>query len=163
LASWFANPAMGILTYRRFGQPKCSKHEEQDMDADQTEISQFLKSFQDQFVSGKEICRRAGGKWRFREDPTWALPVLRRMLETRLVETDIDGRFRLTQQTVAPAERQRPRRRMWISPAIQRMLEESGKNFGVLDLDNDPDPDVDVGAITLLPEGQSVAFVRESQ
>jgi len=40
------------------------------MEADQTEICQFLKSWPDQFVSGKEICRRAGGKWRFREEPT---------------------------------------------------------------------------------------------
>ena len=73
------------------------------MDADQNEISQFLRSFQDQFVSGKEICRRAGGKWRFREDPGWALPILRRMLESKLVETDIDGRFRLFQPAVSVA------------------------------------------------------------
>ena len=130
------------------------------MDADQTEICQFLKSFQDQFVSGKEICRRAGGKWRFREEPTWALPVLRRMFETRVVETDIDGRFRLTQQA---ASAKRTKKRMWLSPAVQRMLEKSGKNFGVLDLDEETDPTVDVGTITLLPEGQSVAFMRDDQ
>jgi hypothetical protein len=129
------------------------------MDADQTEICQFLNSFQDQFVSGKEICRRAAGKWRFREDPSWALPILRRMLESRVVETDIDGRFRLTRQTAAAAE---PKKKTWISPALQRILEESGKNFGVFDLDQEMDP-TDVGAITLLPEGQSVAFIQERQ
>ena len=130
------------------------------MDADQTEICQYLKSFQDQFVSGKEICRRAGGKWRFREDPTWAFPILRRMLESRVLETDIDGRFRLTQQS-APAKS--TRKRVWISPAIQRILEESGKSFGVFELDEETNPEIDVGAITLLPEGQSVAFIRETQ
>lgn len=132
------------------------------MDADQNEISQFLRSFQDQFVSGKEICRRAGGKWRFREDPGWALPILRRMLESKLVETDIDGRFRLFQPAVSVAGKSL-KKKMWISPALQRILEESGKNFGVFDLDKDADPDVDVGTITLLPEGQSVEFIREGQ
>lgn len=131
------------------------------MDADQTEICQFLKSFQDQFVSGKEICRRAGGKWRFREDPSWAFPILRRMLETRVLETDIDGRFRLTQSS-SPVKSAK-KKKMWISPVLQRILEESGKNFGVFDLDEETDPEVDVGAITLLPEGQSVAFIREHQ
>lgn len=129
------------------------------MDADQTEICQYLKSFQDQFVSGKEICRRAGGKWRFREDPAWALPILRRMLETRILETDVDGRFRLAQQS---ARAKSTSKKMWISPAFQRILEESGKNFGVLDLD-EKDDTVEVGTITLLPEGQSVDFIRESQ
>ena len=131
------------------------------MDADQTEICQFLKSFQDQFVSGKEICRRAGGKWRFREEPTWALPILRRMLESRVVETDIDGRFRLTQQTAAPVRS--ASKKMWVSPAIQRILDESGKNFGVFEVDKDEMESVDVGTISLLPEGQCVDFIRERQ
>jgi hypothetical protein len=131
-----------------------------NMDADQTEICQFLKSFQDQFVSGKEICRRAGGKWRFREEPAWALPILRRMLESRILETDIDGRFRLTQQTT---NTQFTRKKMWVSPAIQRILEESGKNFGVFELDKDEMESVDVGTISLLPEGECVDFIRERQ
>ena len=130
------------------------------MDADQTEICQFLKSFQDQFVSGKEICRRAGGKWRFREEPAWALPILRRMLESRLVETDIDGRFRLTQQSVSTDT---TKKKIWVSPAIQRILEESGRNFGVFETDKDEMESVDVGTISLLPEGQCVDFIRERQ
>ena len=130
------------------------------MDADQNEICQFLKSFQDQFVSGKEICRRAGGKWRFREEPTWALPILRRMLDSRIVETDVDGRFRLAQQSV---DTQFARKKVWVSPAIQRILEESGRNFGVFELDKDEMESVDVGTISLLPEGQCVDFIRERQ
>jgi hypothetical protein len=130
------------------------------MNADPTEICQFLKSFQDQFVSGKEICRRAGGKWRFREEPTWALPILRRMFDSRIVETDIDGRFRLTQQTAAT--KSTPKKR-WISPAIQRILEQNGKNCGVFELDKDDMESVDVGTISLLPEGQCVDFIRERQ
>jgi hypothetical protein len=126
------------------------------MDADQTEICQFLKSWPDQFVSSKEICRRAGGKWRFREDAGWALPILRRMVECSLLETDIAGRFRLLQQATST---QPNGKRRWISPAFRKILEESGKNFGVIDLDKDFDPS-DTGAITLLPEGQAVAFIQ---
>ena len=130
------------------------------MDADQTEICQFLRTFQDQFVSGKEICRRAGGKWRFREEPTWALPILRRMFESKIVETDEDGRFRLTQPST-PGKA--TRKKVWMSPAIQRILEESGKNFGVFEVDKDEMESVDVGTISLLPEGQSVDFIRQHQ
>lgn len=126
------------------------------MDADQTEICQFLKSWPDQFVSSKEICRRAGGKWRFREDAGWALPILRRMVECSLLETDIAGRYRLLQQgpSTQPNRTQR-----WLSPTIRRILEESGKNFGVFELDKDLDSS-DAETITLLPEGQAVAFIQ---
>jgi len=129
------------------------------MDADQTEICQFLKSWPDQFVSSKEICRRAGGKWRFREDPGWALPILRRMAESGIIQTDIAGRFRLIQQA-SPTDPNK--RRLWISPTIRRILEESGKNFGVIDLDKDMDP-ADDGVISLLPEGQTVPFLQNQQ
>ena len=43
------------------------------MDADQNAICTFLKTWPGQFVSRREICRRAGGKWRFREDENWML------------------------------------------------------------------------------------------
>ncbi|HEX5219957.1 MAG TPA: hypothetical protein VFZ59_10360 [Verrucomicrobiae bacterium] len=81
------------------------------------------------------------------------------MLETRIVETDIDGRFRLAQQTTTITRS--TKKKIWVSPAIQRILEESGKNFGVFELDQDEMESVDVGTITLLPEGQSADFLRE--
>ncbi len=42
------------------------------MDADEQDICNYLKQWQKQFISGREICRCAGGKWRFRDDPHWA-------------------------------------------------------------------------------------------
>jgi hypothetical protein len=107
------------------------------MDADQNDICQFLKSWPGQFVSRKEICRRAGGKWRYRDDENWALPVLQRMLENYLVESDSTGHFRLMKH--APHD-PRNKKRLWISPAIKKILQQSGRNFGVLDLDKDMDP-----------------------
>ena len=107
------------------------------MDADENEICQFLKSWPGQFVSGKTICRRAGGKWRFREDENWAVPILRRMLDCSLVEADETGHYRLEEQE--PADK-RNRKKIWIAPAIKAILRQSGGNFGVIDLDQEVDP-----------------------
>lgn len=105
------------------------------MDADQTAITQFLKQSPDEFVSRKEICRRAGGKWRFREDEFWAVPVLTRMREERIIESDDTGHFRLVKQTKNSGNKQR----VWMSPAIRSMLKSSGQNFATIDLDKEPE------------------------
>ena len=107
------------------------------MDADQNDICQFLKSWPGQFVSRKEICRRAGGKWRYRENENWAVPILQRMLEIHLLESDTTGRYRLLKH--APGD-QKNRKKLWISPAIKRILQQSSRNFAVIDLDKDGDP-----------------------
>lgn len=106
------------------------------MDADQTAIIQYLKQSPEDFVSRKEICRRAGGKWRFREDEHWAVPVLSRMREARLVESDDTGHYRLVKQT---GNNSRNKQRVWMSPSIRSMLKTSGHNFGTIDLDKEPD------------------------
>ena len=102
------------------------------MDADENDICQYLKSWPGQFVSAKEICRRAGGKWRYREDERWALPVLQRLIETGLVESDSTGHYRLVQRQ----EKKRDKKR-WISPHIQRILEQSGRDFSEVDLETE--------------------------
>jgi hypothetical protein len=104
------------------------------MDADQNEICQYLKSWPGQFVSRKEICRRAGGKWRYREDENWALPVLQRMLECRLVESNSTGHYRLLIKAV---NEEKNKKRLWVSPTIRAILQKSGRNFGVIDLDKE--------------------------
>jgi hypothetical protein len=106
------------------------------MDAEQIAISQFLKSWPDQFVSRKEICRRAGGKWRFREDENWAVPVLQRMVEDRAVEADDTGHFRLAKEGSGDAKNKKA---LWIAPAFRAILQKSGREFGTIDLDKDPE------------------------
>lgn len=106
------------------------------MDADQTAICLFLKSWPGQFVSRKEICRRAGGKWRFREDESWAVPVLQRMLEDRVIEADDTGHFRLLKYGATDPHN---RKRVWLAPAFRALLQQSGRNFGTLDLDKEPE------------------------
>jgi hypothetical protein len=105
------------------------------MDADEQDIWNYLKAWPKQFISAREICRRAGGKRRFREDPFWANQPLLRMVEKNILENDAAGYYRLK-----PDERQSQQKR-WVSPQIKQMLEESGKGFdGVFETD-EPESD----------------------
>jgi hypothetical protein len=91
------------------------------MDADERDICNYLKSWPGQFVSGSEIARRAGGKRRYREEPSWSIQVLIRLVEKGLVESDSTGHYRLRKRT----ENKQPKQ--WLSPHVRRILEDSGK------------------------------------
>lgn len=125
------------------------------MDSNENEICQYLKSYPTQFVSRKEICRRAGGRWRYRENENWAVPILQRMIEINLVETDGEGRFRLAEQEPNKKEK---RKKLWISPTIKAILRQSGRDFAVIDLDTEVDP-----ADWAVNSGQSVGSLLEDQ
>jgi hypothetical protein len=104
------------------------------MDAEEREICDFLKSYQNEYVASKEIAKRAGGKWRFREDPNWAVPVLMRLLDKKLVETDGYGHFRL------PHAREKKEKKQWISPQLKKLLDEKAKEFeGVISIEEEPE------------------------
>jgi CheY-like chemotaxis protein len=70
------------------------------MDADEQQICTYLASCPGQLVSGLEIARNAGGKWRYLEDPNWAVQPLLRLVERAAVDTDTNNRYRL--QPTAP-------------------------------------------------------------
>ena len=80
------------------------------MEADEVAISLYLKSYPGQFVSAAEICRRAGTKRRFRKQPDWALPILKRMVDAGLLESDSTGHYRL-----APTQDRERKKRRWVS------------------------------------------------
>jgi hypothetical protein len=104
------------------------------MDADERQICLYLKGFPGQFVSFGEISRRAGGKRRYRHEPEWATPVLSRMVEKGMIESDSTGHYRLKTR---PKNEKTTR---WVSPHIRRILEGSGKNFdGIFEVDKDLD------------------------
>ena len=90
------------------------------MDSDEREIFQFLKNRGADYVNGTEICRRAGGKRKFHEDPNWAKPILLRMEERGIIESDSQGRFR-----IKPVARKK-KHTQWVSPDIAKILDESG-------------------------------------
>jgi hypothetical protein len=100
------------------------------LDADEQEIVNYLKSWPRQFVSGREICRRAAGKMRYREEPYWAVQPLGRLVEKKVIETDAGGHYRL----IPDEKKQQPKK--WISPQIKKILEQSGKTFdGIVEVD----------------------------
>jgi hypothetical protein len=106
------------------------------MDADEQDIYNYLKAWPKQFISSREIGRRAGGKRRFREDPFWANQILLRMVEKGILENDAAGYYRLKPDAKAGQSRR------WVSPQIKQMLEESGKEFdGVFEVDQPDEPD----------------------
>ena len=90
------------------------------MDSDEREIYEFLKSRELEFVHAREICRRAAGKHRFQQDPEWAKPVLVRMSERGILETNVTGHYRIKRVP------KKNKNRRWVSPDIARILKESG-------------------------------------
>jgi hypothetical protein len=89
------------------------------MDIDEREIFLFLKTYGADFVAAREICRRAGGKKRYHEDHEWAKPILIRMAERGILESNSEGQYR-----VKPTAKKKGGR--WISPDIAKILKESG-------------------------------------
>ncbi len=94
------------------------------MQSDEEDINLYLKSYPGQFISAREIARRAGGKVRYRNDPNWASPVLTVMVEKGVIESDSTGHFRLV---VKKKENRRDKK--WVSPQMRKILEDSGKDF----------------------------------
>jgi hypothetical protein len=106
------------------------------MDADEKEICDFLKSWPGQFVSPREICKRAGGKWKFREDEKWAIPILLRMVGKSLLEADASGHVRLQ------VKQRKDIKKQWASPQMKKILDESGAEFeGIVEADTGVDPE----------------------
>ncbi|HEY9509276.1 MAG TPA: hypothetical protein VIV82_05375 [Verrucomicrobiae bacterium] len=97
------------------------------MDAEELDICNFLKASPGEFVTGREICRRAGGKWRYRENENWAFPVLSKLVERKVIEPNSSGQFRLIMKK---KKSEKPR---WVAPHIRDILESSGKTFDLGD------------------------------
>jgi hypothetical protein len=89
------------------------------MDIDEREIFNFLKTYGSDYVAAREICRRAGGKKRYHEDHEWAKPILLRMVERSILETNSEGQYRVK------AEKKKKGTR-WVSPDIAKILQEGG-------------------------------------
>jgi hypothetical protein len=94
------------------------------MDADEREIFRFLKSWGGQFVSVREICRRAGNRRRFQEEPDWARLVLLRMVGRGILESDATGHFRIKRMS------NKDKNKLWVEPDIAKVLEENGESPG---------------------------------
>jgi|ERR1700733_55479 hypothetical protein len=90
------------------------------MDVDEREVFLFLKTYGQDFVSLREVCRRAGGRKRYHEDHEWARPILHRMVERHILEINMEGQYR-----VKPLPKKKKNDR-WVSPDIAKILQENG-------------------------------------
>ena len=104
------------------------------MDSDEQDVCNYLKMWPKQFVSLREISQRAAGKRRYREDPYWANQVLLRMVEKGWLESDSASYYRLTDPEKLGASI--PKKKRWVSPEIQKILDASGKSFEIPDEDD---------------------------
>lgn len=89
------------------------------MDGDEREIFRYLKTWGGNFINAMEVCRRAGSKKRFHEDPNWAKQPLLRMAERGILESDIAGRYR-----IKPVPRKKEKE--WVSPEVAAEMEKGG-------------------------------------
>jgi hypothetical protein len=104
------------------------------MDADERAIYYYLKSRRPKAAPVRDIARHVGGRRRFRYAPDWARPVLLRMIERGIVETDATGSYRLS-----PVPKRVTEGKRWASPDIAEILKSSGKGFSNLLTDEDED------------------------
>ncbi len=58
-------------------------------------VMAYLATSPETFFSPSEVSRRAGDKEQYSENPTWAVPILSRLLVRGLVEADASGRYRI--------------------------------------------------------------------
>jgi hypothetical protein len=107
------------------------------MEPEEKEICAYLKTLPGQFISGREIARRAGGKWRYRERPDWAAQFLQQLVEKKIIESDSTGHYRL----IIKEEYKKNPKKKWVSPQMQRILEKSGKDFTHIIPDEDIPPE----------------------
>lgn len=104
------------------------------MDSDERDIINYLNTWGETFVNGKEIARRACTKKRFNEEPEWAKPVLLRLVEKRMIETDMSGRYRMK------PESRHDKAHKWVSPDIKDILKEGGvhvEGSGTINIEDD--------------------------
>ncbi len=93
------------------------------MDADEKDILNYLTAWRGQYVSAREIARKATTKRRFEKEPNWAVPALGRLVEKGLAESDARAHYRL----VVADKKEKSKR--WIAPHLQKILEKTGKDF----------------------------------
>lgn len=93
------------------------------MDADEQDIVTYLQMWSGQYISAREIARRAASKKRFLKEPHWAVPVLGRLVEKGILEANSLAHYRL----VPEAKKRKPKR--WLSPEIKKLIEQTGEQF----------------------------------
>jgi hypothetical protein len=68
------------------------------LSAEELEILEYLKGYSGKYVPMVEICRRAGGRQRYSESPQWARTLMQRLVDSKMVEVNERGHYRVQAQ-----------------------------------------------------------------
>lgn len=68
------------------------------LSSDELEILEYLKSWNGKYVNMVEICRCAGGRRRFKDEPNWARPLMGRLVDAKMVEVNERGHYRIVDE-----------------------------------------------------------------
>lgn len=123
------------------------------LSADELEILTYLKSWNGEYVNSIEICRSAGSRQKFKENPGWANSLMSRLVDLALVEVNERGHYRIAPEPgkdaivigddyfpasslpepvapppppMQPPKSNAPKRKRWISPQNKAILKKSG-------------------------------------
>jgi len=91
------------------------------MNTDEREIFNYLQTWGADYVGAMEICRRAATKKRFHDDPDWAKPLLLSMKDRGILESDLQGRYR-----IKPVSKKKAGK-LWVAPDIEKILQDGGQ------------------------------------
>jgi hypothetical protein len=139
-------------------------------------IVSFLKTAPKAFFAEREIARKAGQKGQFRANPDWAKPILFRLANEDIIQTDAFGHYRIAREReeaiplapcveqavpLAPCVEQAKRRSIALAPCVEQALAGSGKIFDLTEIFADTPKDNIAKA--LLRTGESVDGVRDPE
>jgi hypothetical protein len=68
------------------------------LNSDELEVLDYLKGHKGKFVPVMEICRRAGGRNKFHDNPNWARTLMSRLIDAKFVEANERGHYRIVEQ-----------------------------------------------------------------
>ena len=94
-------------------------------------VMQYINNFPGEFISEREIARRADGKERFLKDPHWAHNALSELTELGLLETDGGGRYRQKKQNAKAVKHGAK----FLDPKLRSILEKSNHGFDLSNYD----------------------------
>ncbi|HEY6166784.1 MAG TPA: hypothetical protein VI454_02005 [Verrucomicrobiae bacterium] len=75
-------------------------------------IINFLKASPKTYYSATEIARKAGDRQMYEVNPRWAAPLLGRMLEKELIDSDDQGHYRFMDPIALAEHRRKAKARM---------------------------------------------------
>lgn len=94
-------------------------------------VMQYLSNFPGEFISEREIARRADGKERFLKDPHWAHNAFSELIELGLLETDGGGRYRQKTKDAKAVKHGAK----FLDPKLRAILEKSNHGFDLSNYD----------------------------